>query len=538
MITRKPNRGILWTLLSAFVVLLFSMLHESSLKYADAGIPAAPQGITLSIKNGQPDAPIDLVAGQEYVFDRITLEVEKNQATSSQEALEWLRNKSSFSALDWSGVREARAHWRNYKATRPEADIFSHVFEGAAWMKAANSLEISVLDGQGARLEGPLRLSNDDFLNRLKQWDYDMVKAEFRYEDFVRSQDLRSAKRKRAVAKIVFAVQTDLSKRLRLPAAAKSLQVVWDKKPGEPYIFPIRFIPAPLPYGLQIQVQVQPKKNVYMPGDTIRATFHLLDGRGRILKLSEFARNGITRLIIHLDGPRQNPTFYHEEWLNDFKGARFAHHLRSPALGVGQSGQSVISTLDAPPLDSTGAGAIVDLHIPRNLPQEAYGTFVIGALFGRDYGSQKLDKSVERPIQVGQRSETSFETFGCRSCHVPKTAMEIGLLIPPMPGAERLDIENLQECVLCHDNSRDGSRRLDRYIHLIHRNRDNFPVAKNNCVVCHITAASIQKMSREVCSNCHEEFHKNDGANYTDNECRNCHSDYGRGHVVPQMRQP
>ncbi len=534
---QKTNRGIGRAVLAALVSLLLFALYESSIKYGYAGVPAASPGITLSIKNGKPAAPIDLVAGQEYVFGRITLEVENNDVTSSQEALEWLQNQSSFSALDWSGVRETRAHWRNYKATRPEADIFSHVFEGAAWMKAANILEISVLDVQGAKLKSPLRLSNGDFLNRLKQWDYDMIKAEFRYEDFVRSQDLSSAKRKRAVAKIVFAVQTDLSKRLRVPAEAKSLQVVWDKKPGEPYIFPIRFIPAPLRYGLQLRIKLQPQKAIYIPGETIRATYNLFDGDGNVLKFSDFARNGITRLITHLDGPWQNPTFYHEEWLNDFKGSRFQRHLRSPALGFGLTDQAASTDLEKPPFDPTGTSIVVDLHVPRNLPKEAYGTFVIGALFGRDYGSQKLEKSIQQSIQVGRKEKTEFEKFGCRSCHVPGTSMEIGLLIPPMPGAERLSIDNFQECVGCHDNSRNGSRRLDKYLHLIHQNRDNFPVAKNNCVVCHVTAASIKKVSAEVCSNCHQELHKNDRANYTDNECQGCHSDYSRGHIVPTARK-
>ncbi len=70
--------------------------------------------------------------------------------------------------------------------------------------------------------------------------------------------------------------------------------------------------------------------------------------------------------------------------------------------------------------------------------------------------------------------------------------MEIGLLLPPMSGIERLRIDHFEECVLCHDNSRDGSRRLDKFLHLIHQNRDNFPASKNNCVVCHLTAASIR----------------------------------------------
>ena len=170
-------------------ILLVSSCGRPSSNPEDMGSPAEPPGITLSIHNGQPRAPLELVAGQEYVFDRIVLEAENRNIASSEEALEWLRDESRFQVLDWTGVREARAYWRNYKAVRPAADVFAHVFEGAAWMNEANALELSVLDAEGVRLGEPLLLSNQDFLNRQKQWDFDMIRAEFRYEDFARHKD-------------------------------------------------------------------------------------------------------------------------------------------------------------------------------------------------------------------------------------------------------------------------------------------------------------------------------------------------------------
>ena len=493
-----------------------------------------PPGITFSVKNGQPETSLELVAGQEYVFDKINLEVENRNIPDSRQALDWLKNQSSFGDLNWEGVRETRAYWRNYKWNRPAVDLFSHVFEGAAWMKEANSLEVSVLDEQGAILGEPLRLSHHDFLNHPKQWDIDLIKAEFRYEDFVRHKDKRSARIKRAVAKIVFATQTNPAKRLRVPASAQSLRVVWDKKPQEPYLFPIRLLRSPYSYGLQVQVQVEPEKDLYLPGETLHASIRLLDASGKALKLSEFEKNGITQLNIHLEGPRHDPTFYNEEWLNDYPGNRFLHMFLSPALGLGRKDESLITPLKGPPLDPTGTSLVVDLHVPENLPPEAYGTFEIVAKAGRTYASQNLGDHMEKPIQVGKKEETKFERFSCASssCHVPGTPMDIGLIIPPKIRREKLDVENFQQCVMCHDNSRAGSRRLDKYLHLIHRNRDNFPVPPNNCAVCHITAASIQKVSFEVCSNCHEDLHDNNRDGYTDTQCRDCHTDYGLGHIV------
>jgi hypothetical protein len=507
-----------------------------SSSHSDLSAPQiSPPEIALSIQNGRSEGPLDLVADQEYVFDRITLGVENRNLKDSKAALAWLKDQSSFRTLNWDGVGEARAHWKNYRASRPQADLFSHVFDGAKWMREPNSLELSVLNAKGEILGRPLRLSNQDFLNQQKQWDFDMIKAEFRYENFARHKDMSSARVKSAVGKIVFAVQTNLSKRLLVPSEAASLRVVWDKKPQEPYIFPIRLLSSPYPYGGRLAVKVEPEKSLYMPGDKIRAAFTLLDRSGRPLKFSEFASNGIRQVNIHLDGPVQNPTFYHEEWLTDFGGRRFAHHFRAPALGLGTEEEPTNTALKEPPFDPTGTKLVVELNVPENLPKEFYGTFEIGATAWRIYGSQNLATRLEKPIQVGRREETRFESFGCPSCHVSGSPMDVGLLIPPMVGTNKLSVENIQDCVMCHDNSRNGSRRLDKFLHLIHMNRDNFPAAKNNCAVCHITAASIRKVSFEVCSNCHETLHGSKGSKYTDRQCQSCHADFSRGHIAPRI---
>jgi len=36
---------------------------------------------------------------------------------------------------------------------------------------------------------------------------------------------------------------------------------------------------------------------------------------------------------------------------------------------------------------------------------------------------------------------------------------------------------------------------------------------QNDCTVCHLTAASIRKVSFEVCSNCHENLDQNNRPN-------------------------
>ncbi|TMA80067.1 MAG: hypothetical protein E6J74_40240, partial [Deltaproteobacteria bacterium] len=74
-------------------------------------LPDAPARISLTIENGKPQAALNLIAGQEYIFDRITFAVENRALKDNHEALDWLRNQSSFRVLDWDGVRETRAHW-------------------------------------------------------------------------------------------------------------------------------------------------------------------------------------------------------------------------------------------------------------------------------------------------------------------------------------------------------------------------------------------------------------------------------------------
>lgn len=527
---KKINRLI--GILLALFLTTASCLNVASHSEVDS-TPESAAWISLSIENGKPTSALNLIAGQEYIFDRITLAIDNRSAKDSRDALDWLQNQSSFRGLNWDGVREARAHWRNYRESRSDADLYAHVFEGARWMSEANTLQLTVLDANGTAIGNPLELTNKDFLNQLKQQDFDMIKAEYRYENFTRHKDRSSAKVKRAVAKIVFAVQTDLAKRLVVPGNAHSLRVVWDKKPAEPYDFPIRFVATPLyNYGGKLQVKVEPDKHVYYPGDTIKATFTLLDQKGQLLKFSEFDKNGIRQINIHLDGPVQNPTYYHEEWLTEFR-ARYSYHIRAPALGFGSATQSQNTALKGPPLDPTGTHMVVELHVPKNLPKEQFGTFEIAATTWRNYASQTWIARLDKHIQVGTREYTHFEKFGCENCHVPNTPMDMGLLIPPMVGVQKLKVDSIESCVMCHDNSRNGSRRLDKYLHLIHMNREKFPVAKNNCVVCHLSAESIRKVHFEVCSNCHENLHQNNQPQYTDAQCQNCHSDYSRGHIAP-----
>jgi hypothetical protein len=447
--------------------------------------------ISMSIVNGKP-GPLSLIAGHDYVFQRITLAVDNRDINDSAGALDWLRHQSDFRSLNWDGVRKSREYWHNYRESRPDADLYSHVFDGAEWMGKSNALELTVLDADGKVVGGPLRLTNEDFLNRQRQQDFDMIKAEYRYENFTRHKDLASAKTKRAVAKIVFAVQTNLDKRLTIPASAHALRVVWDKKPQEPYTFPIRLVPPTYAYGAKLQVRIEPEKPVYVPGYTIRAAFSVVDQNGRPLKFSEFGKNGIRQINIHLDGPVQDPTYYHEEWLSEF-GKRNAHHFRAPALGFGTANESANTALTDPPLDSDGTSMVVELHVPKNLPNDKFGSFEIGATVWRTYASQDWSDRLDRHIQVGQSAPTHFETFGCENCHAPNTPMDVGLLIPPMVGVEKLNVASIESCVMCHDNSRNGSRRLNKYLHLIHENRATFPAGKDSCALCHLTDDRITK---------------------------------------------
>ena len=116
------------------VALVLGTALSACVKLFSPSDPAEPTDaawIALNIENGKPAGTLNLIAGQEYVFQRITLAVDDRGAKDSRDALDWLRQRSSFRALNWDGVRESRAHWRNYRESRPDADLYSHVFEGA-----------------------------------------------------------------------------------------------------------------------------------------------------------------------------------------------------------------------------------------------------------------------------------------------------------------------------------------------------------------------------------------------------------------------
>jgi len=42
----------------------------------------------------------------------------------------------------------------------------------------------------------------------------------------------------------------------------------------------------------------------------------------------------------------------------------------------------------------------------------------------------------------------------------------------------------------------------------------------------------------EACSQCHERIHGDERGKAAEAECRACHSDYGRGHIVAGIKEP
>ena len=126
---------------------------------ADSDNDPTPQNaawIALSITNGKAVGNLNLIAGQEYIFDRITLAVDNRSAKDNLDALDWLRRQSSFSVLNWDGVRESRAHWRNYRESRTDADLYSHVFEvpryGATRLLGTDGLSLSDFPSSAQRV--------------------------------------------------------------------------------------------------------------------------------------------------------------------------------------------------------------------------------------------------------------------------------------------------------------------------------------------------------------------------------------------------
>ena len=126
---------------------------------ADSDNDPTPQNaawIALSIANGKAVGNLSLIAGQEDIFDRITLAVDNRSAKDNLDALDWLRRQSSFNVLNWNGVRESRAHWRNYRKSRTDADLYSHVFEvpryGATRLLGTDGLSLSDFPSSAQRV--------------------------------------------------------------------------------------------------------------------------------------------------------------------------------------------------------------------------------------------------------------------------------------------------------------------------------------------------------------------------------------------------
>jgi len=303
----------------------------------------------------------------------------------------------------------------------------------------------------------------------------------------------------------------------QLPETTRGLRIRWSHR-DEPYFIPIEPIEDPqVTYGLQTDLQMSPPANsaFYVAGETIKVTMNLLDNAGNLLHPPDsFGTYG--EFVQHRNnGIQMYPLSTRHECIPIY----------------GECGLLFLR-----------AGIWGPLHrVKQNYTEEhAHDWFayeenfpVMGWVFG-GFGNPAL---WERPITNGFEIEIPEDAF-------PGTYMLVGkasrkdmgetrhsgtVLRFQVKSLEKTDfIQEVGNCVVCHI----GAATLDRMrhgyndwrtckfchvpphagvagavTHVIHFYSRLYPQQRNDCTWCHLTPESNARVSRIICSSCHGEIH-------------------------------
>jgi hypothetical protein len=143
-------------------------------------------------------------------------------------------------------------------------------------------------------------------------------------------------------------------------------------------------------------------------------------------------------------------------------------------------------------------------RIPVQLPEDAApGTYVAIVKAHRQFFGERTSKTNAFFFQVGQAEPTSYpnRVGNCQICH--RGVLSLDNL------RHGLSANHVEACKTCHGVPipDDAEGRISQKIHQIHFRSPKYPLAKNDCTVCHLTRESATRPSLDTCTSCHPVAH-------------------------------
>jgi predicted CXXCH cytochrome family protein len=135
-------------------------------------------------------------------------------------------------------------------------------------------------------------------------------------------------------------------------------------------------------------------------------------------------------------------------------------------------------------------------HIPADAPAGTYDLTIKGR---RTYMGEDIPFTRVVQVQVGTATPTkaTLNTGGCGSCHNGQSSFKDVL----HADADR------SSCAGCHAPL---GIELEGPIyvrtHFLHSRSHRYPAPLDNCSSCHLTRASIQRVSKSACLSCHRSY--------------------------------
>ncbi|MBN1209408.1 MAG: hypothetical protein JXB05_31440 [Myxococcaceae bacterium] len=510
-----------------------------------------------------PTGKLELLANTTYFLNQFTItDTVVNEHTNpadQSEAIRWMRTESRFRKLDWEGLGQVSDDWKfvpGVPGATHDSWARQVLFDNAKWRTAKDDFfTIEVLDDTGARRVDPVIYNRSEFL--ADSWSAGHSRIMWRVEKALPPRapgdtEVRAIPQVpgwppepplfRTMVRLDLIGSTNPFKTFKIPDLRGDgvIRVTWSQLPDDPFFFPVTFKtpadveatcsddqgnPKQCSFGLDPRLQLAAPINgsgYYQPGETVDMFVDVRDGEGNRLHPKDTLPSGsdvvtgnanglLYAHIPFLDTVMEYDMVPAVQVAGPLQDMKVRSDPNAPAAYLGP--QIFYALADEPATVSLVTGmhtAKWPTRISRKLPADAKpGTYVALIKTNRYFMGERTSKLNPFFFQVGTPERTSYpgDVGNCQICH--RGVLSLDNL------RHGLSVDHVESCKVCHMFNNDLYNRSQEFIHKIHMTSSRYPVAKNDCAICHLTRESTLRPSITLCASCHPSSHGDEYFNMT-----------------------